>query len=223
VLQALLRRLGSGSRFFVEFGAGSGEQANCVLLADHFRWRGVFIERDDQQYRQLESRYRANRRIHTRQAAITPANVEELFAQAGVPAAFDVLSVDVDGNDYWIWKALDAFRPRVVVIEYNGALPLDRRLVMPHDDRHTWDGTDYFGASLGAYLALGTVKGYELAHLDANGVNAFFVSVDELTRLSRRQTGRRALAGGVRLPPDPHRRPFVDLDTGQLVKADRRP
>ena len=111
-------------------------------------------------------------------AAVTPDNVEELFVQAGVPPEPDVLSIDVDGQDYWIWEAIEACRPRVVVIEYNAVLPPGRQLVQPLGFVDRWDGTDYFGASLDAVCALAERKRYRLVHTDLGAINAFFVRSD---------------------------------------------
>ena len=110
----------------------------------------------------------------------TPAaeNVEELFAQAGVPPEPDVLSIDVDGNDYWIWKAISRYRPRLVVIEYNGSLDPTARRVMPYRPGYRWDHTSGYGASLGALEDLAVEKGYRLVHTELAGVNAFFVRED---------------------------------------------
>src|SRR4051794_4517235 len=109
---------------------------------------------------------------------VTPANVEALFAAHDVPVESDVLSIDVDGTDYWIWEAVTSYRPRIVVIEYNGALDPSRRLVQPRD-HPGWDGTtDYYGASLGALEALAAEKGYRLVHCELTGNNAFFVHDD---------------------------------------------
>ena len=89
-----------------------------------------------------------------------------------------MLSIDVDGQDYWIWAALESYRPRVMVIEYNAALPPGRQLVQPRGHREAWDGTDYFGASLDALCSLADRKGYALVHTDLAAVNAFFVRSD---------------------------------------------
>jgi len=151
---------------FVEFGVGGGEQGNCVLLADWGGWAGLFIESSVPDYSRLSLKYRRNPLVRTRHAVVEAGNVEALFTEERVPAAFDVLSIDIDGNDFWVWEAITAFRPRIVVIEYNANLALDSELVMPRDDRHQWDGTDYFGASLGAYRKLGQTKGYELVHTE---------------------------------------------------------
>jgi hypothetical protein len=114
-----------------------------------------------------------------------------------------------------------------VVIEYNADLPLDSRLVQPLDLEHEWDGTDYYGASLGAYEELAERKGYTLVHTEAHGVNAFFVR-DDLVAATGLPTGaavqrRRAnyFGTGEGHPRDPHDRPWVDLRGTSLVRAAR--
>jgi hypothetical protein len=225
VIQELVRRVGVGSGSFVEFGVGGGEQGNCVLLADHYRWSGLFIESAAEEHSRLERKYRSNRRITTLRAVVTPTTIETLLRDAGVSTRFDVLSIDIDGNDFWVWQAIRAFKPRVVVIEYNANLALESEVVMPHDDGHAWDGTDYFGASLGAYRRLASEKGYELVHTDRTGTNAFFVSRDEHNAISTFGEPPAHTADyfgrGIRMPRDPDRRPFRDLASGELVDADR--
>jgi hypothetical protein len=136
---------------------------------------GWFVEFDAAQYEALRRRFAGNPRVRTVHAAVEPDTAEELFRSAGVPPEPDVLSIDVDGNDYWIWKALSTYRPRVVVVEYNGALdPLSRR-VMPYQPGFRWDHTSGYGASLGALEDLGLEQGYRLVHTESAGVNAFFV------------------------------------------------
>ena len=130
-----------------------------MLLADHYGWNGLFIESAAEDYSRLERKYRSNPRITTLRALVTPTTIEPLLRDAGVPPGFDLLSIDIDGNDFWVWQAMRSFKPRVVVIEYNANLALESQVVMPHDDRHAWDGTDYFGASLGAYRRLASEKG----------------------------------------------------------------
>jgi hypothetical protein len=91
-----------------------------------------------------------------------------------------VLVIDVDGQDYWIWEALEGYSPRVVVVEYNSGLAAPESRVEPRTSP-AWDRSDHFGASLGALRALGEAKGYRLVHCELAGVNAFFVR-DELAR-----------------------------------------
>jgi hypothetical protein len=226
IAEILVRIGGPRRRWFVEFGASTGDEGNCVLLADR-GWSGLFMEPDAEAFAALEAKYRDRDDVITRRASVTADNVEELLAAARTPPDLDVVSIDIDGNDYWIWERLVAFAPRVVVIEYNANLPLDRRLVMPRDDRHAWDGTDYVGASLGALRALGKDKGYELVHTESTGVNAFFVRGGEATDLP---TGAEVplhranyFGAGLALPRDPLDRPFYDLESAKLVRREPAP
>jgi hypothetical protein len=183
------------------------------------------IEADEDASEALAAKYAGNRRVTTRGAAVTAENVEQIFESAGAPRQFDLLSIDIDGNDFWVWQSIAAYVPRVVAIEYNANLPLDATLVMPRDDGHTWDGTDYFGASLGAYEDLATEKGYRLIHTDSTGVNAFFVLRSEASRLPPPDAVLRHranyLGGSIRLERDPARRPFRDIRGGEMVDAPR--
>jgi hypothetical protein len=107
-------------------------------------------------------------------------NVNELFARYEVPESFDLLSIDIDGNDYWVWKAIRGFRARVVVIEYNALFGLEVSKVMPYDPNHVWDKTGYHGASLAAMRKLGMQLGYSLVFTNVYGANTFFVLRSEL-------------------------------------------
>jgi hypothetical protein len=217
VIAELLHRVGVSNRFFIEFGIESGREGNCVFLADVLVWSGLFIEPEERQFSELSEKYAANAAVRTLRANVTPQNIEELFLDAGVPSEPDLLSIDIDGQDYWVWEALERYRPRIVVIEYNAVLPAGRQLVQPRGYAEGWDGTDYFGASLDALCALADRKGYTLAHTDLAAVNAFFVrsdlSADAIPR--HHQVARRSQPNyfmrAQRHPPDPLGRPYTDL------------
>jgi hypothetical protein len=178
VLAEILRRIGVAGGGFVEFGIQDGSEGTTVFLAQVLGWAGVYLEADAAAYAALERRYAANPRVRTLHAAVEPGNVEALFAQAGVPEEPDVLSIDVDGNDYWIWRALERYAARVVVIEYNGDLPTQSVQVMPYTPGFRWDHSSGYGASLAALEELAGEKGYSLVHTESAGVNAFFVRSD---------------------------------------------
>lgn len=86
-----------------------------------------------------------------------------------------MLSIDIDGNDWHVWKSISVIKPRVVVIEYNGKFPPECDWVMPYDPSHLWDLSDRHGASLSALEKLGNEKGYQLVGTNMTGSNAFFV------------------------------------------------
>jgi hypothetical protein len=214
VIAEILKRVGARSRAFVEFGAESGFEGNCVFLADVLGWSGLFAEADDALFSLLERRYQANERVRTLHGRLTPGNVEQVFAEQGVPADLDVLAIDVDGDDYWIWQAIVRVRPRLVVIEYNASLSPTRRLVQPQGGGG-WDGTDFFGASAGALRTLGERKGYRLVHAELAGANLFFVRDDlpwpSLQGAVRYRAPNYYLRGAGHPAHAPERH-FVDLD-----------
>lgn len=109
---------------------------------------------------------------------VTEENIQQLFHKYNVPKNFDLLSIDIDYNDYWVWKAITDYVPRVVVIEYNSSIPPTESKVVPYDPNASWDGTNYFGASLLALRNLGLSKGYTLVGCESRGVNAFFCKRD---------------------------------------------
>lgn len=214
VIAEVLTRIGAPTKWFVEFGAGRGAENNCVYLADVLGWNGLFLECDDDYFAALEAKYRGQAAVRTVKAMVTPATVEGLFEAAGVPEELDVLSIDVDGADWWIWRAILRFRPRLVVTEYNSNIDLDARVTVP-EDVSGWDGTSYFGASLGAFEALAATKGYRLVHCDLSGVNAFWVRDDLFGPFETVEPPRRTAnywLAGVRMPPPDGDRHWVDID-----------
>ena len=178
IIFELCRRL-QPAQSFVEFGIQSGYQGNCVLLADVLGWSGVFIESDPAYFGNLQLKYSANTWVQTIQEEITPANINVVFDRVSVPPDLGVLSIDIDGNDYWVWRALDRYRPAIVIIEYNARLSFDDPVVQAYEESST-DGGHLGGASLRAMQDLGSTLGYELVHTDLAGVNAFFVRKDLL-------------------------------------------
>ena len=178
VIEEIMRRIGIGPRHFVEFGVESGIEGNCVFLADVLGWSGLFMEADPARFADLEGKYRHRPQVRTVRALVHPSNVNGLLRDAGVPEEPDVLSIDVDGIDLWIWAAIAGVRARVVVIEYNSSLDPAAALTQPLEPPMAWDGTAYFGASLGALRRVAAARGYRLVHTDVAGVNAFFVRAD---------------------------------------------
>lgn len=177
ILAEISRRLHIGPGFFVEFGVQDGSICNTALLAAN-GWSGVYIEGDEAFAERLAKRYASSTSVKTIQRFVTAENIADIFAGAGIPKEFDVLSIDIDGNDYWVWRALSGYMPRVVVIEYNAEHPPPERWVMTYNPAHRWDKTTYYGASLASYTALAESKGYALVGTEKTGVNAFFVRKD---------------------------------------------
>jgi hypothetical protein len=180
IIQEIFGRIGETERRFVEFGVGSGIECNSVKLLVE-GWRGLWIEASDDSVAAIRRGMAAfidERRLVLRHGKVTAENINALIAEAGFSGEIDLLSIDIDGNDYWVWNALAVIAPRAVVIEYNATLRPPLSLVVPYDANASWAGDNYFGASLEALVRLGRRKGYRIVACSFSGVNAFFVRDD---------------------------------------------
>ena len=179
ILQEIFRRIGTTGRSFVELGVDKGVECNTAKLLVE-GWRGTWIEGSQEKTNFIAANFAdfiKEGRLRLVTAMISAENIND-HVSCGPDPELDLLSIDIDGNDYWVWKALEAVRPRVVVIEYNAILPPPMSLVVPYDTNRVWDGSNYYGASLEALVRLGKDKGYRLVGCCLMGVNAFFVRED---------------------------------------------
>lgn len=177
IIQEIFNRIGTGDRGFVEFGVGSGIECNTVKLLVE-GWHGLWIEASAPAVAAIQRElapFIDDRRLILRHETVTAENIDAVLSEAGLSGEIDLLSVDIDGNDYWVWQAIAAIEPRVVVIEYNATLHPPMSLVVPYDPAAQWSGDNYYGASLEALVRLGRQKGYCLVGCSFSGVNAFFV------------------------------------------------
>jgi hypothetical protein len=178
IIREIFNRIGIVHRSFVEIGVGDGTENNTAFLLAQ-GWRGYWIDADDGFVSRLSSSaYRDSDKLRYAVAFVSRENVNELLGQLAVPAEFDLLSIDIDQNTYYAWEALEAFRPRVVAVEYNASIPPDLDWKVRYDSGRVWDGSRNFGASLKAYERLGERLGYSLVGCDFHGINAFFVRSD---------------------------------------------
>ena len=180
IIQEIFRRIGVTNRIFVEFGVETGVECNSVKLLIE-GWRGVWIEAKPDNVAAIRHRFTPflqDNRLTLKESRVTAENIDALLAEAGVADEIDLLGIDIDYNDYWVWKAIKVVRPRVVVIEYNASLRPPLSLTVPYDPEGSWDGSNFYGASLEALTRLGADKGYRLVGCSIAGVNAFFVRAD---------------------------------------------
>jgi hypothetical protein len=180
IIREIFRRIGFESRTFIEIGVGDGLENNtALLLLDN--WKGLWVEGDPKCClairKHLATKLDTNE-LHLVQAMITAENASETISKNRSFPRLDFLSIDVDRNTYYIWRALRSLTPRAIAIEYNAMLPSDMKWVAEYDASKSWNGTSYFGASLKALELLGSEFGYNLVGCDLAGVNAFFVRSD---------------------------------------------
>lgn len=181
IIEEIFRRIGTTNKYFVEFGASSDGLENNTASLLYNGWQGFWLEPSEKNVARIKDKYIEmvkQKKLHVEAAFVTAENVEELFLSAEVPAEFDFLSIDIDGNDYWVWKAIEAYRPRALVIEYNAVHGAVQKWVMTYNAGYVWDGSDYYGASLKSLELLAKEKGYALVGCDFTGLNAFFVRKD---------------------------------------------
>ncbi len=180
IISEILRRIGTTNTVFVEIGAGHGIEANTAYLLRK-GWKGVWVEADPRAARSIQTQFAADLetgQLQLVRSFVTRENAAAVLSSARVPNEFDVLSIDVDRNTSHIWRALSAFRPRVLIIEYNAAiLPTDEWEV-PYDAEAVWDESSYFGASLKSLERIGAERGYVVVACERTGLNAFFVRAD---------------------------------------------
>jgi hypothetical protein len=180
ILREIFRRVGEGNRTFVELGTGSGIENNTLFLLTQ-GWTGVWIEgsaRKVSSAKKTFASFTAQDQLRIAQHFITAASIDQTIASLHRKSELDLLSIDLDGNDYYILDAIRSVSPRVIVAEYNAKFPPDILWVMQYNEAHQWDSSDYFGASLKALEDLLASRGYALVGCSILGTNAFFVRKD---------------------------------------------
>jgi hypothetical protein len=178
IIHEIFRRIGTTDKVFVEIGVGTGTENNTAFLLST-GWSGYWIDGSDGFLSALNNRNDVtNDGLKWLVAFVTKENASQLLQQLGAPRELDFMSLDVDQNTFYVWDGLRDYRPRVVVVEYNAALPPDVDWKVHYSADRTWDGSQNFGASLKAFEKLGSELDYSLVGCDLVGANAFFVRND---------------------------------------------
>jgi hypothetical protein len=176
VLRRIFEIVEPTARFAVEFGAADGVSGSNVRnLVVNAGWDAFLMEGDAEQAQACAQSYADYPGTRCIQAWVYPGNVELLFEENSVPKDLDLLVIDIDSNDWYVWRVIHAFRPKIVMIEYNSLFAPPTRMVIDFHPLNYWDETTYFGASIQSLYELGKKKGYELLYGEKNGVNLFFV------------------------------------------------
>ena len=183
IIQHLLRHVPISRKIFVEFGVENYLESNTRFLLTNNQWAGLVLDgsQENIDYIKKDSIYWRHN-LKAAQAFITRENINELLVSNGISGDVGLLCVDIDGNDYWVWEAIDAIVPRIVIVEYNSRFGPDKAVTIPYKAdfrRDSGSGAGiYYGASLAAFASLGRKKGYALVGCNAAGNDAFFVKKD---------------------------------------------
>jgi FkbM family methyltransferase len=168
----IINRLNIKNGFYVEFGTQNAEECNTRILREKYNWNGLLM---DGSYE--------NNNINLKKEFITRENIINLFVKYDVPNKFDLLSIDIDFNDFYVLhKILQNYQIDIIILEYNAYFYEDEDAIIKYDPTGSWDGSNYFGASLLSYYKLLNKFGYVLIYTEKKGVNAFFVKNENGTK-----------------------------------------
>lgn len=188
IIQYLINKVHIPDKTFIEFGVENYIESNTRFLLKHDNWRGLIIDGSEKATRFIKTDdiyYQHELKVVT--SFITEENINELISSEGISGEIGLLSIDIDGNDYWIWKAIDVVQPVIVVIEYNSVLGSERAITVPYQHDFVREKAHYsnlyFGASVQALCMLGEEKGYAFVGSNSMGNNAYFVKKDRLESL----------------------------------------
>jgi hypothetical protein len=178
----IMATMGIQSGVFLDLGSNDGINSNCANLALNFGWRGTFIDGNEEAITRGRSFYKSHPDTWLYPpkfvcAMITRENINPLLIEASVPPDIDFMSIDIDGNDYWVWDAISVTSPKVVIIETHVEFGLNN-IVVPYDKDYVYPPAqhpEYFGASPVAMEKLARRKGYRLVGANRLGFNTIYV------------------------------------------------
>ena len=186
IIQHLVRELGLGRDVFIEFGVQNYLESSTRFLLCNDNWAGLVIDGSEEHIQFIKSDpiyWRYN--IKAECSFITAENINGIISRNGISGEIGLLSVDIDGNDYWVWQAIDVVQPVITVVEYNARFGPDAAVTIPYEPAFVRSEVHhsmlYFGASLKALCVLGKKKGYAFVGCNSAGNNAFFVRQDRMT------------------------------------------
>lgn len=203
----------NNNKFYVEFGVESGMECNTRILREKYDWNGLQMDGCNQ-----------NNSINLRKEFITKENVVELFIKYNVPSNINVLSVDIDFNDFYCLKEILAnYQCDIIICEYNATHLVNEDKIVMYDKNGKWDGTNYFGVSLLSLDKLGKKYKYSLIYCNRNGVNCFlihndvikdknlqFKDIGDITQIYKPAAYNNGPNGGH--PQDPYNRQYISFD-----------
>jgi hypothetical protein len=183
---ALFKSIGTQTKRFVEVACGSNG-GNSGFLAKECGWSGLMIDGNERNISHIKEQFNPER-VTSLLAWVTCENINSLLSRHGLSGEIDLLSLDIDGVDYWIWEALTVCSPRLVIVEYNSVFGPEKAVAVPYApdfNRHKTGSRFYYGASLAAFNHLAGVKGYRLVATESRGVNAYFLRNDVAPEIPR--------------------------------------
>jgi hypothetical protein len=183
IIQYIISQIEIPNTIFIEFGVENYTESNTRFLLMNNCWSGLVIDGDSRHIRFIKNdiiSWKYN--ISSCHSFITRENINTLISNFTSCSDIGLLSIDIDGNDYWVWDAIEVISPRIIICEYNAALGYTHKVSVPYlaGFEHTTAHFSnlYYGASLAALCHLAEKKGYDFIGTASSGINAFFVRKD---------------------------------------------
>jgi len=201
IIQNLINNIEINRKIFIEFGVENYLESNTRFLLVNNNWSGLVMEANAEHVNFIKKDpiyWKYN--LKAVQAFITRENINDLISENGINGEVGLLSIDMDGNDYWVWEAIDVVSPAVVIIEYNYRFGKERAVTIPYESDFRRNAAHhsniYYGASLRALCLLGRRKDYVFVGCNSAGNNAFFVRGDLKTGAVRECTAEEGFVRG---------------------------
>jgi len=180
IISYLVNNVDIENNFFIEFGVENYLESNTRFLLKKFNWSGLIIDSSQKNIDYIKKdKIYWQHDINALCEFISRENINKIFLENISQKNIGLLSIDIDGNDYWVWKAITTIDPSIVVIEYNSILGSSKNYTVPYSKNFERNKAHYsnlyYGASLPALVKLGKEKGYALVTCNSAGNNAFFV------------------------------------------------
>ena len=183
IIQYLLKVIPIENKTFIEFGVEDFFESNCRFLMMKDNWQGFVIDGSKTNINRLRNSYFFwMYDLQAKQAFVSRENIDTILRESGFDSDLGILSIDIDGVDYFVWEAIEYHKPRILIMEYNANFGPEREITIPYrpDFQRTKAHTSnlLWGASLAALESLSREKGYGLVGVNSSGNNAFFVRED---------------------------------------------
>ena len=179
IICEIFNRIKTTNHIFVEFGAETGVENNTHLLLES-GWKGLWIEGSEAKGMEIRKNFKKkidDHRLFFENCFVNKDNIDGIIKKY-YTGEIDLLSVDIDGNDFYVLEKIESINPRVIITEYNANFLPPYRMVIKYDSNFTWQMDDYYGASIQVLFDYFCHRGYTLVGCDLSGTNAFWVRND---------------------------------------------
>ena len=188
IIDWLVNQIPGMPEIFIEFGVGNYMESNTRMLCQKYKWRGLVIDGCEKSIASIRSQEISwQQDLTATNAFIKSNNIDSIFLNEKFSGEIGLLSIDIDGNDYWVWQSITAVDPIIVICEYNGLFGDNLPLTIPYQENFTRTSAHYsnlyFGASIRALIHAGAEKGYDFIGTNKAGNNAFFIRKDKSEHL----------------------------------------